>query len=465
MRRVSTIPSLLAVLLAAGPLPVLGETADPVFELQVIEYDADQGIVGLNGGERAGVAVGDRFWICSDTDVIGSGEIFFVTPDKSAGRLAGESKLITAGQLAIILQRAALSSLRDRMPPGATITGKVLRLPPGRHTAWIDIPADSGLRQGDQVVVLRMGLLISRGRVKLLSREASLVTLEPLVSNALPEPGDRVELWPAPSDARWGRLNSTVLRVTQHPPGTLDPFELTIAGTAGDGLAVDRSVDVYRGRRYVGLGRVVEVSIPNSIVRMPDVNQGATTTRPADGDRVIVRAAPDAPPGPLTAPVFNKVDQDYCLIAAGELDGIRIGEQFLVRRQDPADPIVWHDVAMLTVDYLAPAHCGAHIKPLTSLVAGVQVGDMAERQVPGVETWRPVGIVETVDAASRTAIAAVEPGCPAKAGTVVAWLPERDAPPGAAVVLRCDNDHLIVHVPTGWGDLQLLPRSRVDVGK
>jgi hypothetical protein len=233
---------------------------------------------------------------------------------------------------------------------------------------------------------------------------------------------------------------------------------IELAGTGDDGKATDRLVDIYRGRQYIGTGQVEDVAYPNSLVRMVPL---ATASQPADGDRAVIRASSDRPPGPLIAPVYNIV-QDSCDLTAGQVDGVREGDTFLVRRQDPADPSVWHDVARLTVDYVGPAHCGAKIKPLTSQVEGVRKWDMAEREVHRVEQWRAVGIIETVDAASRTAAASVEPKCPATPGAEVALIPETDAPPAAGIVLRRDTDRLIIQIPPGWGDPAILARARVD---
>lgn len=458
--------SLLLAFAMAASMPVLraerASAAGPaVIDTKVVQVAKDQPMVSLSAGEQAGIGVGDEFWVLSETGVVGSGAVVLVTADKCAGRVGSGLQNVSAGQSGVVLRRQALAELRELMPPGATMQGKILRLPPGRRTAWIDLQASSGLRVDDQVLVSRKRIPISRGRVKILEEGAALTTLEPLVSNALPEVGDRVELWPTPSDGRWGRLNTTVLRVIEGPEGTLDRFAIVVAGTAQDGLAAERLMDVYRGRQYVGMAKVVEVSNPNSAAKMVDV---ATSTRPAEGDQAVVRASPEAPPGPLTAPVF-KIDQDYCLIAAGELDGIKQGEKFLVRRQDASDPMVWHDVARLTVEHVEPVYSGALIKPLTSQVEGVRVWDMAERQVPGVAQWRTAGIVEKVDSATRTGTASIERNCPVKVGAVVAWMPDREAPPGAGIVLARETDRLIVYVPPGWGDIDLLGRARIDISK
>jgi hypothetical protein len=457
----------------------VGKIGPAVLETQVVEFSPEQAMVGLAAGGTAGVQVDDAFWVLDETGVIGRGEVFFVTQDRCAGRWAGLSTTAPAkGQKVVILRHAAMPTLRDLMPPGATVAGTLLSVAPGRQSAWMDIDAVAGLRAGDQVLVSRKGLPISRGRIAQLDRETALATLQPLVRNASPEPGDHVELWPAPADARWGRLNSTLLDVKPGSPDALEGAEIVFPVTEGDGLAVDRLVEVFHGRRYIGLARIVAITPPLSRANMIKVatlprdcltgkepacaDQLAPRTDPAVGDRAVVRASPDQPAGPLTAAVF-RIEPDYCLIATGELDGIKTGEQFLVRRQDPNEPSIWHEVAMLTIEHLQPVDSGASIKPLTSQVEGLKVWDMAERQLPGGEQWRAGGIVESADEASRTAVASIEPNSKVAAGGVVRWVPEQDGPPGGAVVLRHEGDRLILHVPAGWGDMKQVPRARIDL--
>lgn len=460
MRSVVTILGRLGITMM---IPISAWAAEPaaVIPAQVVDGSKDAGVVGLDAGEQSGIAVGDICWLIRPDGAAAEGEVFLVTPSRSAVRLAGDAEAVSPGEKAVVLRRAALVDLRDRMPAGATLCGRVARVPPGRHTAWIDLTTRSGLRQKDYVLVSRKGLPISRGRIEIVDERAALATLEPLVRNALPEAGDRVELWPTPSDAHWGSLSSTVLRVSEAPEGTLDRVTIDLAGSDREGVAVERPVDVYRGRQYVGTGQIVSLAHPNSRAKMLDV---ATFLRPAEGDRAIVRPAPQERPHPLLAPVY-KVDGEDCYVTAGELDGVKEGDKLLVRRQDPADATVWHDVAELTVDYVAPAHCGAKIRPLTSQVAGVQRGDLAERSSPGLEQWRAVGIVESMNAGTRTAVAAVEPHCPVQAGTVVACIPEKDAPPGAAIAIYRDNDRLILYCPPGWADADALPHARIDAVK
>jgi hypothetical protein len=495
MMRRNTIPFclLMFVLIAGGPRllraettgqnstskpsvttqPALASSKTGVITTKVINVSTEQGIVGLEGGSLQGVTVGDDFWVLSDSGVAGWGGVFVVTTDRCAGRVASISSSkpanIVAGQKAVVLRHAMLTELRDRLPPGASIRGKIVRPAPGRLTAWIDINADSGLQMGDQVIVSRKGVPLSRGRISLLDRNTALTTLEPVVGNALPEPGDAVELWPSPSDAHWGRLTTTVMQVAETIDGPTKGAQISIVGSAADGVTIERLVDVYRGRNYIGVASVAEVSSPNSKANMigpasliqDDPNKKRAENWPAEGDLAIVRSAPDSPPGPMLVAVFQ-IEKDYCLLAAGEADGIKVGETFLVRRQDANDPMVWHDIAMLTVKKVEAVYLGAQVKPLTSQAAGLKVWDMAERLTPGVEQWRAVGIVESAEPASRTAVSAVDPGCSVAVGDVVGWIPEGESPPGGAIVIQRDADRLVLHIPPGWGEMSAVPRARID---
>jgi len=495
-------------------------TQSAIIDAKVVQAPQDQNvagsIVGLSAGSRSGVAVGDLFWVLSKPDseqdnkqsieqstIVGHGEIFVVTEDRSAGRLyvsqtnsasSANSALTSASpsiptsqpaeivsdQTVVILHRESLSALRDHLPTGATIHGKIARVAPGRLTAWIDVNANAGLRMGDSLLITRKGVPLSRGRIGVLNWDAALTTLEPLVGNALPEPGDSVELWPAPADARWGRVATTILKVVDTPNAPGQGAQISIAGSVAEGITVDRLVDVYRGRKYLGTARIVEVSGPNSIAEMVvSASRMREAPRrqqpelwPVEGDRAIVRApggdvggntnVVNTPPGPLLVAVFQ-ITGGYCLLATGEPDGVKEGETFLVRRQDPDDPAIWHDVAQLTIKKVEVDHAGAQIKPLTSQVAPLRVWDMAERQVPGIEPWRTVGIIESVDAASRTAIVAANPGSSVAVGEVVGCIPAGDAAASGTIVIYKDSDRLILYAPQGWADdITSLLQARVD---
>jgi len=282
-----------------------GPALPPVLATTVLERAADQAIVALAAGRDAGVALDDKFWVFDDASIAGTGTIYFVTPTQSVGRLDDSGGRITAGQPAAVLREAALSELRDQLGPGVTVRGRLLRVPPGRRTAWISIARQAGLRQGDQILVRRSGIPIARGGVEILQGNAALATLRPLVGNALPEPGDSAELWPAPAAHRQARLNSSVLKVEPGDEGSI----VTIVGTAADGLEDGRLVDLYRRGKYVGVASVVAVSDPLSDAR---VIQAASPETPEVGDVAMVRARGGGP-----APLGSHFSRRRELLLAG----------------------------------------------------------------------------------------------------------------------------------------------------
>jgi hypothetical protein len=154
MRTSLLATSLVAVVFVALPQFAIASDS-PVVPAKVIEFAKEQGIVGLDAGSQAGVSVGDPYWLFSDTGVVGTGEIFFVTAAKSAGRWSGQTQPV-AGHAAVVLKRSTLPELRSHMPPGATIAGTVLRLPPGPFTTTLsnNIPLAFGMDVNDATAAL-----------------------------------------------------------------------------------------------------------------------------------------------------------------------------------------------------------------------------------------------------------------------------------------------------------------------
>ena len=423
-----------------------------VVAAKVTGFSSARGVVALDASATAGVELGDSFWVLGPEGVVAGGTISTITANGSAGLLGGTASQVAPGAPAAVLRRSMLATLRDALPPGVTISGRIARVVPGRQTAWIDIGRQAGLRNADQVLVSRRSIPVARGRLTILEPDAALIALEPVVSNAMTEPGDLVELWPAPADARWGRLNSSVLKVEAGPDGPV----ISLVGTAADGLIEDQMVDVTRNGAYVGVASLIRVSGPISKGAMI---VAASRGPPAEGDQAVVRSPLGRQPAPVTATVFGLQDQD-CQIAAGEPDGVREGDRFMVRRQDEGDPTLWHDIAELIVQDPQANYSVASVRNLDSALPGLRLWDMAERQVPGAQYWRAAGIIER--AAGRDALAAINSNSQVAVGGVVRWVPSGRAP-GAAVIIGRNPDGLILHVPPGWGLAEGLHRARLDL--
>jgi len=154
------------------------------------------------------------------------------------------------------------------------------------------------------------------------------------------------------------------------------------------------------------------------------------------------------------------------LLAAGESDGVQVGEKLVVRRPDPVDASSSRPVAELTVRTVKVDYAGAHIRPLVADGVRVTRWEIAERCLPKRLEFRPIGTIEKVDFKSRSAVARIdERSAIITPGQVVRWMPSGEKPPGAAIVLRCTGARAILYVPPGWGDLRDAPDARVEQEK
>ena len=454
---------MLTMLAAAPPPGAAASTGGIVVQTTVGSSSRDPAVVTFAAGSDASVALGDRFWVFDRARVVGSGTVFLVAPTSSAGLLAAPVGAVARGLSAAIVRGAALVDGRDVLPEGVTLRGRLVRLPPGRRTAWLDLGARAGLRVGDMLLVSRNGIPIARGHVVIVEDQTALASLRPVVGNALPQADDAVELWPAPAERRQGRLNSIVLEVRQDRDGPLIRF----VGSSADGLVAGRLVDLYRRDAYVGVAVITDVLDPISVAQMIE----SASARPAgEGDVAVVRPAP--PDQPIRAAIFKVAGADYCLFAAGEGDGVQVGEKFAVYRSDPEDPSRRQEVAELTVDAVKFYHSVAAVRMPAGGAEPLLPWEFAERRKPPWPRWGAIGVVKQVDRAGRWATADVDPRCRLRVGQLVRCAPmategprppDKDQAPGAAVVLAGDRDEAILHVPPAWGDLEHLDHAQVEV--
>ncbi|UCD27735.1 MAG: hypothetical protein JSV03_11585 [Planctomycetota bacterium] len=427
-----------------------------LLEVEVVKYIDDQATLVFNMGQNTGVSVGDHFWLSDDTNTVAFGSILFVTESDSVGRLYDAQVNVAAGDKAILLREQTVSVLRDGIPEGVTIQGLVLRDLPWRRMAWLDIGRKAGLKPDDTVLVRRKGIPIARGLVKILKKDSSLISLSPLVGNALPQIGDSAELWPSPADSRWGRINSAVLEVK---PGT-ECALITIVGTKEDGLSQGRLVDLFRADRYVGVATLEAISNPLSFAR---IIEASSAMLPAEGDLALVRSTPELKSRPLSAAIF-RIEGNYCLLAAGEVDGVQVGDVFKVRKKDPAGAGLWQDVAELTVKTVKVDYAGADIRLLNEKDYKVELWDMAERPVPMLGRIRPIGIIEHVQREHRWAVGSVGAKIKLNTPTVIRWISDDNRYYGAAIVIHRIGGQVTIYVPPGWGNAVGLLYARLETG-
>lgn len=455
-----TAPELILAMSAAlAQVDASASTSEPastaVHEARVTNVSDDGLLISFDLMGDGRVSPGDPFWICRQAGVIASGHVFMTAPGSAVGRAEHADSAPATGQPAVIISLSSLGTMREQIPRPATIYGKVQTLPPGRRTAWINIGSRSGLREADTLLVRRDGIPLARGSVSVLDTSSALIAIRPLVSNALPEPGDGVELWPAPWASRDRRVNSAILDVRQSDEGPI----LTIAGGNGEGLTEGRLVDLYREGELIGVASMQRVSDPLSEARLIEP---ATRVKPRLGDVAVVRAAA-GDRLPLCVPVF-RVDEEHCLIAAGEVDGLQVGERLAVRRPDAADPGKTQRIAELVVTAVKIDYSDARIHRERTALPEVRLWDLAERIEPVWPRPQVVGLVRAIDPVNATFVASLQPGAEPAAGTVVVFRQARDAATGAAVMLQGGDRQGLFYVPEGWGAVDSAREARIEVG-
>lgn len=421
-------------------------------QTQVGKWEAAAGRLRFDASGDA--RPGDRFWVIDEEQLLAAGVVSEVSDRQCIGRPSLLLKEPAAGARLVVVHYEGLKKLRESMPPQTTVRGRLSRLPPGRRTGWIDLGRRSGLAEGDTLMARRKGLPIARGQVSILQDDYALLALRPLVGNALPEPDDEVELWPAPAELRGGRVNTTVLDCRPANKTTM----LTLSGAAQEGLAAGRGVDLIRGGGYVGAGAITEAS---DLLAVAQIIEAASTMPPQVGDEAVVRAAVGEV-RPLRVAVFKVEADKYCLLAAGENDGVTVKEKFIVRRPTPGGAGMT-DIAELTVRAVKIDYCDADVKLLdanTKLLAW----DFAERVSPPWEHWLVTGGVRAVHAEARTLLADVDPKAAPQPGDMLRCTAEGNnaTPPTAALVVHAWRDAALLYVPRGWGDLSNLNHARAE---
>lgn len=430
-----------------------------LIEAKVTKHHEQRDMVALNVGRDAGVAIGDPFWIFDQSQLAVRGHIFLVTPTECVGRFTNTGVKVSVGVSAVIVRGKNVFACRDMLPEGVTLRGQVVNLPPGRRTAWLSLGQKAGLRLDDSLLVSRNGIPIARGSVSILEDNTALTTLRPLVGNTLPQPGDVVSLWPEPYQKRFDRIDSAVLDVKPDPEGAL----VTLVGTDDDGLQSDRLVDIFRDGNYVGVAVLIEISDPLSIARMIE---SASAQLPVVGDRAIVRSGPTTPSNSLAAAVFRVVEGNYCLVATGESDGVRIGEKFIVRRPDPDNTNKKRVIAELTVKTVKVHHCGCDVHLFGETGMALLPWDWAERVDPPWPSWTSVGVINKIDRDNRSAVASLDADISLTPGQIVRLAPlanDHDQFTGAAIITHVDSQKAHVYIPPGWGDIDQVRHFYIQV--
>jgi hypothetical protein len=192
------------------------------------------------------------------------------------------------------------------------------------------------------------------------------------------------------------------------------------------------------------------------------VIEAASAAKPAEGDIVLVRSPPGFKDRSLSATVF-RIEEDYCLLAAGETDSVRVGDKFLVRRQDVNDASRWHDVAELTVKTTKVDYAGANIRLMNPNDHALELWDVAERTGPCLKSFRTIGIVEHVQLEYRWVAVSIDVRSEVEPGTMVRCVSADNRPCAAGLIVCRMRDQVIVYIPINWGKMKDLLHARLEI--
>lgn len=459
-RRIGPGASVIAALvfLAAFAAPSLAEPS--VITAGVTGMSSLEPVVAIGAGRAQGLALGDRVAIveaANPTKIVGTGEAYILDTAKAVVRLAERpasgrpqtrpSAGAVAGWRAIVVPASFIARAKEAMPPETTISAVAAGVGPGRRQVWIDAGRLSGLVEDDTVWIRREDFPIARGRVVLVLERTALVQPRPLVTNAVPDVDDAVELWPSPAARRLGRPESVVMEVTPDADGWM----LKLAGARRDGFVAERQMELLNGNEYVGLAGVVTSSDRLCLAKSL---RAFCATQPSVGLRAVGRPVASRPSVRLSARIFD-VREGFVLISAGGADGVQLGQHFVVIR----DGMV---VARLEVQTVEVDFAGAEPRPAApgEAVPELKKWDVVVREPVPPD---PVQRAGTVGAVRRTGewltgtVTGAETGI--EPGAVVRIAAES---PVAAIVAGIAGPQVLLYIPPGWGRATILPGQAIE---
>ncbi len=426
-------------------------------------------VVVLEAGRQAGLAPGDRVAVVDGEDitsVITAGEIVSIEDAKATARLADRLPVTIEAEgattrsastrtaavpdphfHAFVVPAQAVIRGKHAMPTETTITATAASVGPGHRQVWLDAGRAAGFEEGDTVWIRRDGFPIACGRIVEVLDRTALVQPRPLVTNAIPDIGDQVELWPSAAMKRTGRPETVVMDVAPNEEGAT----LTLAGARRDGLKPERPMELFDGDRYVGLAGITTSSDRLCLARSL---RAFCATQPTVGLRAVGRPTATRPSAPLAARLFD-VRQNYVLISAGNSDGVAIGQTFAVVQGGKT-------VARLEVRVVEMDFAGADVLPSEDgqPPAELKKWDLAVREPRPPEPAAPIGSTTAVWRSGEWAAAVVRdsPG-PIEPETV---LRIATSPPTAAIVVHAAGSRLLLYIPPGWGRGPLAPGQRIE---
>lgn len=407
-------------------------------EARVAQALPDRPVIVLNAGRNNEIALNHTAVVIRSDRLIGAGRVFLTEPNRSAVRLAWLSENAAAGDLVLVLQAGLPAVCRVALPEGTTLITAIDRLAPGHRTAWLTHGRQAGIVLGDSFLVKQADQTVGLAEVIETYPRQVLVRVNSFSPSASVRQGDPAVLWPSPHEQRTGRVSVPVLTVTASGKDQ----HVWLPGGPGQGLKLDRRVEILRNGRFVATA-LVDRPAP-TFTRATTVE--AYTREPVKpGDKAVLLSDP---PGPGHIGRVFLVDKDYYLISVGEDVGIRRGQKLLALRDGEL-------ICRLVVQTVKQSYSGATRDPDRAPSTRPKPWDEVWGTDPPDRQQRLIGRVNEVILSGRFATARssqgtelVEPGTLVRVGG-------RGTQPTAAMAIHKSHSSMILHIPTCWTARQI----------
>jgi len=404
--------SLACLALFVSATTILAQPAAPlaIDRYRVERIHAERRIVTFSRDPADAVKLDDRIVFLADDGSVALGRVFALDDRHFAAKM-DPGPLPAPEDFVARLPAGIDTLLRPWLPDGTSLWCRVDAAVTASTAVWLDRGANSGFRTGDRLFALRRDLPVARVEINRVYPDAALAAMTPLVADASLIPGDWARLWPAPADAVDGLQSIRVLNARPSEHG----LEVWIPADRRDGLALGDRWEIRRDGAYIDLVEVVEFRHRFAIARG---GQAFARERVQVGDEAVRRRPAAIAAGRCAMRVF-RVEGDYCLLNAGENEGLVEGRTVNIMNPDGGSS-EWI-IETVKIDY-AGARAGVRSIGSTDDVSGGATS----------ATSRPVGTSQPADAnrtvASRPA-ATQSTTRPAKPVPIQPWAAAYLAPP------------------------------------
>lgn len=404
---------------------------------KVVEHFSDNNLVILDAGRNQGVSLGDSAVLLSDSEIAGTGTVFYLEAGRCGVRVNEDDARSLKAAAAVVVSRSLPAVCRVALPPGVTVWADVDEIAPGHRTAWLRQGRHAGLRLNDGLWISRSDGPIAKATVIDLLDDAALIEFVPMAPGWTVRPGDRARLWPSPSERREGRIALPVLRVESQGAAQ----HVWFTGGAADGLTIDRMVELLRNGVYVATAIVDQPGGP--MTRATTIE--AYIREPVQkGDEAVLMGL--AGEGEALAGRIFRIEGNYCLVSIGENSGVRRDQPLYVVRDRQI-------VATLKVKAIKEGYCGAEAqRPSTGVP---RLWDQVLSQPPDHRVDEAVGKIARLSSDAQFAmVQATAKIVNAESGTIL-QIAQDSGPLGAGIVVHKDRSRIVLYIPPCWHNLPI----------